>query len=467
MSNKPGMNYTKISRYRWTHPSVLALAGEGDPVEAITERAREVVFGALQLGWSGPPYDPFTLAELLKISIEPNDEVREARTCAEAGRFRIEFNPNRPTARINYSIAHEIAHTLFPDCAHEVRNRYTHSEMKQSDWQLEALCNIAAAEILMPLGSLKTDQARTTDINEVVSLRRQFGVSSEAIILRITKLANTKSFAFAARRDETSASGRYKIDYCVPSRNWVPGIRTGFAIPEQSVVSECTAIGFTSSAEEAWQESEGKWKVQCLGIPPYPGHNFPRVVGIVSSPDNTETTTNSMKYLKGDASQPRGKDPAIIVQIVNDKAITWGRGFAASIRTQWPSAQRAFTEWAFNKRAQFKLGNVHFGSANERITIASLIAQHGYGPSSTPRLRYSALEDCLMKVAEFAKSHQASVHMPRVGTGEAGGHWEIVSELIDETLSKNGIHVTVYDLPRKGEPITKTGLLFQSAGGTN
>lgn len=57
-----------------------------------------------------------------------------------------------------------------------------------------------------------------------------------------------------------------------------------------------------------------------------------------------------------------------------------------------------------------------------------------------------------MRLAEDAHNKRASVHMPRIGCGEAGGDWEIVSELIDESLCKKGVTVTVYDLPSRGAP---------------
>jgi hypothetical protein len=55
----------------WTNPSVIAFAGDQDPIEAIERRAREVVLQAFDKGWSGPPFDPGKLAEILNISIRP------------------------------------------------------------------------------------------------------------------------------------------------------------------------------------------------------------------------------------------------------------------------------------------------------------------------------------------------------------------------------------------------------------
>ncbi|MGA7174832.1 MAG: ImmA/IrrE family metallo-endopeptidase [Candidatus Acidiferrales bacterium] len=434
----------------WTHPSVLSLAAITgfDPINAVTARARETVFSAIQSGWSGPPYDPFALAEFLKVSVEPRQDVVDARTLpAGGGKFRIEFNPNRSSARINFSVAHEIAHTLFPDCAEAIRNRFTHAEMKPNDWQLEVLCNIGAAEILMPVGSFHFDEASPLSIDTVIALQREFSVSSEAVLLRIAKLTNQQCFMFVAHRDETKNSSAYRLDYTASSRTCPIALATGFQLPSNTVVAQCTAIGFTAKAEEHWISNRGRWRVECLGIAPYPGHLYPRVVGIVMPTDLVATPSVTIKYLKGDATQPRGTAGRMIVQVVNDKAITWGKGFSVAVRKHWPHAQKDFTRWVFENRREFKLGNIHVAKLEESIELVSLVAQHGYGPSLFPRIQYAALESCLSQVAVRAKGMGATVHMPRIGCGEAGGDWNIVSEMIDEALCRESIPVTVYDLP--------------------
>src|SRR6266496_5215311 len=68
----------------WTHRSVLLLAGQQDPVEVITDRARELVLEALENGWAGPPYDPFMLAELRKIKVIASQSIVDARTTANS-----------------------------------------------------------------------------------------------------------------------------------------------------------------------------------------------------------------------------------------------------------------------------------------------------------------------------------------------------------------------------------------------
>jgi len=434
----------------WTNRSVLTLAALTgvDPIHAVTVRARETVFRAIQSGWSGPPYDPFALAEFLKVSVEPRQDVIDARTMsAGGGKFRIEFNPNRSAARINFSVAHEIAHTLFPDCAETIRNRFTHAEMKPNDWQLEVLCNIGAAEILMPVGSFQFDETSPLSIDRVMALQREFSVSSEAVLLRVAKLSRQQCFIFVAHRDESGKSVTYRLDYSASSRNWPVSLPTGFELPMDTVVAECTAIGFTAKSDEEWIPKKGRWRVECLGIAPYPGHIYPRVVGIVTPTDSIVSQSVTIQYLKGDATKPRGTAARLIVQVVNDKAIAWGKGFSVAVRKAWPHAQKEFTQWVFGNRQEFKLGNIHTVKLEDSIELASLVAQHGYGPSLFPRIQYFSLETCLSKLALHAKQTGASVHMPRIGCGEAKGDWNIVSELIDETLCRQGIPTTVYDLP--------------------
>src|SRR5258708_2928384 len=98
------------------------------------------------------PFNPLAIADVLQIPVEANSEVQDARIMSSESGLKIQFNPTQARERVRFSIAHEIAHTLFPDVAEEVRNRGGTRHVSD-DWQLEMLCNIAAAEFVMPVGS--------------------------------------------------------------------------------------------------------------------------------------------------------------------------------------------------------------------------------------------------------------------------------------------------------------------------
>ena len=111
-------------------------------------------------------------------------------------------------------------------------------------------------------------------------------------------------------------------------------------------------------------------------------------------------------------------------------------------------------------RGEFSLGSIHKSEIEGDLSIVEMISQHGYGESATPRIRYGALEVCLQKLAGEALRKKASVHIPRIGCGQAGGSWWIVSELIEEFLLKAGIKVTVYDLPNASDRQPERQLSF-------
>ncbi|MHB8500713.1 MAG: ImmA/IrrE family metallo-endopeptidase [Candidatus Acidiferrales bacterium] len=202
----------------WTNTSVLGLAGDSDPLEVLTTRVRELVFGAFEAGWSGLPYDPFSLAALLRIEVAPSKDVVDAQILT-GGSLRIVFNPDRPAARINYSVAHELGHSLFPDCADLIRNRSRHSGVTRDEWHLEMLCNIAAAEILMPVGTLRAVDLKP-EVDSLLELRQRYAVSSEAVLLRMLRLTPANCMGFVARREPDSSTGHYRINYETDSPSW-------------------------------------------------------------------------------------------------------------------------------------------------------------------------------------------------------------------------------------------------------
>jgi len=445
----------------WTNPSVIKLAGNSDPIEVMQKRVREIVLNAIQEGWAGPPFDPFGLAEYLSVPITPREDIQDARTIPVGGRgLRIEFNPNRPRGRMRFSVAHEIGHTLFPDCAETVRTRGLTE--REDSWQLELLCNLAAAEILMPIGAAVGLDREPVRIDNVLRLQREYDVSTEAICLRMIKLTAEPCTLFAATRTSPalSAVANYRIDYSVPSRSTKFSITRGFKVSGDTVLSECTAIGFTAKGSERWAKDLPKVYVECVGASPYPGQYFPRIIGILKSGEVAETSTRRISYLWGDALEPRGKGCQIIAHVVNDKTPNWGGfGFARAVKKQLPCVQSDFQQWASSDPENLSLGGVRLAEVAQDLCVMSMIAQHGYGPSRKPRIRYGVLRNCLERLAEIAIERRASIHMPRIGSGQAGGKWPIVAELIDEALIQRGIDVTVYSLPSSQPPEETQGLL--------
>lgn len=433
-----------MASIRWTNPSVKLLAAESDPVKTIVEKTRELLLMAMDNGWKGPPFDPFSLAQLLRFSLVPREDILDARLISS--KSEIEYNPNKAQSRIRFSIAHEIAHTLFPDYAKSIHNR-SDATMREDDWQIELLCNIAAAEILMPVGpELNVDEAPIT-MERIIELRRRYHVSTEAVLLRLVKLTSQPIMVFAAAKVGNDATAPYRIDYAINSATSNVDLKPGTHISSESVLSECSASGFTAKSKEKWSPTLPELDVECIGVVPYVNNPYPRVLGIIKTNRVSGPEPLTIHYVIGNALKPRGKGQKIIAQVVNNESRNWGRGFGFAVSKEWPNVRKDWHTYIVEEK--MKLGKCRLTRVSEDIQVCSMIAQRGYGPSDQPRIRYRALRECLNLLSQIAIEYSATVHMPRIGTGYAGGNWQVISQLIDENLIKRGVEVTVYELPSR------------------
>jgi O-acetyl-ADP-ribose deacetylase (regulator of RNase III) len=156
-----------------------------------------------------------------------------------------------------------------------------------------------------------------------------------------------------------------------------------------------------------------------------------------------------LSYVPGDATSPQAAGPKVIAHICNDLG-GWGKGFVVAVSRRWPEPERDYRDWHRNRaRNDFGLGAVRLIQVRPDIWVANMIGQHGMRTGSKgPPIRYDAVDRCLaaLAAAEPVERLGASVHMPRIGTGLAGGRWERIEPLIITRLSARDVAVTVYDL---------------------
>jgi hypothetical protein len=299
--------------------------------------------------------------------------------------------------------------------------------VRRDDWQLEMLCNMGAAELLMPVGSLGHDPDSTLGLDEILSLRADLDVSVEAITLRLVRLARRPVAAFVASGGTPEDS--YQLDYFIPSGRWALG-RPEAPVPG-SAIRDCVAIGYTAKSIERWPGMDDDLRVEAVAIPPYPGQRRPRVAGIVWPAGGSDQVEGAILHVRGSATEPRGNLPMLLVQVVNDRTPRWGGGFALDVAKRWPHIQRDFIEWTEADATRLRLGSVRIADAADGLRVASVVAQHGYGPSPRPRIRYGGLESGLRAVADEAISRNESVHGPRLGARQAGGDWQVIERPLE------------------------------------
>ncbi len=120
-----------------------------------------------------------------------------------------------------------------------------------------------------------------------------------------------------------------------------------------------------------------------------------------------------------------------------------GAGIALAIKNRWPKAYDADVMFPLSK--QERLGKFSYyetgGIANK--TIVNLYTQLDYGRNKV-QFNYEAFKDGLELMAKFLKEG-STVAMPRIGAGLAGGDWQRIQAIIEQS-SLNKFPITIYSL---------------------
>lgn len=155
-----------------------------------------------------------------------------------------------------------------------------------------------------------------------------------------------------------------------------------------------------------------------------------------------------IEYRIGDATRP-GYDGAMVIAHVCNDIGGWGRGFVVALSHRWVEPEAAYRRWYRERDANdFRLGAIQLIQVEADIWVANIIGQRDVrrGPDGPP-VRYEAIEEGLSTLADEAYAMGASIHMPRIGSGLAGGSWHVIESIVQRTLGDAGIPVVVYDLP--------------------
>jgi len=148
-----------------------------------------------------PPIDVTALASKRNIQ-----EIREVRMEMDGkilrvagGGYRVEVNAAHSAPRKRFTCAHEIGHTFFFDLgdksAEKTRTLVEDGNLRKFtvDNQEEALCNLAAAEILMPhAGFTKAASTLGPSAETIVALSKSYCTSLWSTARRLVQLSRLK-----------------------------------------------------------------------------------------------------------------------------------------------------------------------------------------------------------------------------------------------------------------------------------
>lgn len=476
-----------LDQRHWTNASVVRLSRDADPLATISTLVTDLLLSAADAGAMGSPTDPFQLAQLMGIGLRPHFDVADARLVTETAatgdssleassaplarfvapdtQMVIEYNPTRPRGRLRYSVAHELAHAFFPDAGEETRHRtYTGAveELATDDsWQLELLCNVAAAEILMPAAAIEGLINSNTDIDFLMAQRARFHVSTEALLRRLVHATDRPMALAALSRVRDTVDSTLRCDYVLASRAWAGNVERNTRIAADAIGGIPSAVGQTA---RGMANVEGiDWNVQAVGAPAYPGRFLPRVLALFEPTDAAVDKKTGLTHVVGDIAEATNaaadETPVVLAHVVSDSAHAWGRyGVGGALARVVPAAGNAFRAWSIASGDNLTLGNVHSvrvpATNSAQVSVVSLVAQSGYGPGVATRLSYVALAAALDKLADVAVAAGGTVHMPRIGSGQGGGRWDLIEAAIERSLLARGIPVVIYTLPSGSSTVT-------------
>ena len=126
----------------------------------------------------------------------------------------IRVNKSQSLARQNFTIAHEIGHTFFHRHKQEVSLR-TDSLSAETDIPRnteESLCNIIAAELLMPTKFFQTEmEHHPLSLLSISSLSRRFETSMQATALRLVAMATRPCILIHWQESDRTGSSSWKL----------------------------------------------------------------------------------------------------------------------------------------------------------------------------------------------------------------------------------------------------------------
>jgi Zn-dependent peptidase ImmA (M78 family) len=237
------METLRVGGRTYRDPDVISLirqtGGFVDPRSSVVTQARRIV--NLYQQFDGAVADPIErvkiIASLVGIKVLPMDieqqrgEKRDAVLVHTPAGKVVPYNPRRPSSRVAFSIAHEIAHTFFPNSTRGTRFRHIVADGSKEARELEGLCDLGAAEIVLPLADFVRAIGGAYSIQSVDRLCRTFGTSFEATLFRL-----------ATAHPGIAVAGLLKYRYTVGETRQLSAAKQQHLFAQSGIVAETQPV---------------------------------------------------------------------------------------------------------------------------------------------------------------------------------------------------------------------------------
>lgn len=226
----------------------------GVPADALIE---DLAHELGVLGEVTPPVDLRLLASLQSIT-EVTEVISSHSGCLinQHGQLRVEIRATDNPQRQNFTLGHEICHTLLPGFALEQNYRCTpgtSTPRRSAELNIEWLADVGASELLLPRRHVRSAFAeREFGWDTIEDIARIYDASLEATARRCVRLSAGGVFArleFATSRANPhpelrvkSASWSPGLDVFIPPNKSIPRHHPAFRASEGEYVSEIAEL---------------------------------------------------------------------------------------------------------------------------------------------------------------------------------------------------------------------------------
>ncbi len=271
--------FVKVGRHIYSHSSVVSLIERHhgisqDPREIMQHLIRIRIDAARNLGWDGPPYDPRFLASTMGINSEKSKKLILSEDAelhpTPDGKLVIRYNPDKPRTRQNFSIAHEIGHTFFPEYEDQFKARHELGRF-DPDSEVEYLCDLGASEIVLPAPEFDIDVRRWgISLASLKKLSTRYEASREASAIRMigtdicpcalmmldykhkpVELCQIEAAKYQLRLiddgSQVAPPTKLRVQFCIPSS------RFSAFIPKHKSIDESSPLYEVSVTQEEFQ----------------------------------------------------------------------------------------------------------------------------------------------------------------------------------------------------------------------
>lgn len=172
-----------------------------------------------------PPYNPQKIATLRHIEIVEKEIKEDGLLIPVDGGFKLILNKGC-RGRVNFTCAHEIAHTFFYDFTSNKPKKLNFPYI--SNKEEENLCDKMASRLLMPTKMLENNLSmlKFFDCNNLFGLANRYRVSIEAMAMRIGEIDHWKNMMIIGwnfmGRDKPFLMPKLRLDWWYPKIIMLP-----------------------------------------------------------------------------------------------------------------------------------------------------------------------------------------------------------------------------------------------------